>query len=311
MSQTATTSKPADRPPALLSVMPAVFVILWATGFIGAKYGLPYAEPFTLLAYRFWIVAALFLAIVIATGAPWPKSAGEAGHNMVVGVLLHGVYLGGVFAAIAYGMSAGLSALIVGLQPALTALVARPLLGETISAVQWGGIAMGFFGLFLVVGTSLGDTFDVERVGGYPALILCAAGLIAITAGSMYQKAYCGNQDLRTGALFQYIGGASTVTLCAFLYESGRIEWTVELILAVSWMVFMLSVGAVSLLMIIIRHGDISKVASMFYLVPLATAVMAWPLFGETLNLLQIAGIAIAAFGVMLVTRSRPAPRSS
>ncbi len=290
--------------PSWLAATPVVFVLLWSTGFIGAKFGLPYAEPFTFLAYRFWMVALLFLIIVVVTGAPWPKSAREAGHNLFVGILLHGIYLGGVFAAIAYGMSAGLSALIVGLQPALTALAARPLLGETITSRQWIGIVLGFLGLVLVVGTTLGEGFDLDRVGGTVSLALCFAGLVGITVGSMYQKAYCGNQDLRTGALFQYIGGAATVTVASFIAsETGAVDWTPRFVFAMSWLIFVLSLGAVSLLMLIIRHGEISKVAGMFYLVPPVTALIAWPLFGETLTLLQISGIAVAALGVMLVTR--------
>ena len=133
--------------PLLLAATPAVFVVLWATGFVGAKFGLPHAEPFTFLVWRFWCVAAIFLAVVLVSRAPWPRSVPQALHNVFVGVLLHGVYLGGVFAAIAQGMPAGLSAIIVGLQPALTALVARLFLNETVSARQWAGIGLGFAGL--------------------------------------------------------------------------------------------------------------------------------------------------------------------
>jgi drug/metabolite transporter (DMT)-like permease len=301
----------SQQPPAWLSVTPAVFVVLWATGFIGAKFGLPYAEPFTFLTLRFWLVALLFGLIVLVTGAPRPASLRQAVHNLVVGVLLHGIYLGGVFAAIAYGMPAGLSALIVGLQPAMTALVARPLFGLRITALQWLGIILGFSGLVLVVGADLdlgaGATAGVDVL----TLALCIAGLAGITAGSLYQKAFCAAQDLRTGAFLQYVGGASIVTVPALLFETNEIAWTPEFLFALGWLIVVLSFGAVTLLMLIIRHGDMSRVTAMFYLVPPVTVLMAWALFDERLTALQLAGIAVAAIGVMLVSRAgRPAART-
>lgn len=288
------------KPPAWLSLTPSIFVLLWATGFIGAKFGLPYAEPFTFLTLRFWLVAGIFALIVVATRAPLPTSLSQAGHNLVVGILLQGTYLGGVFAALAHGMPAGLSALIVGLQPALTALVARPLFGARITAMQWLGVVLGFAGLVLVVGA------DIDLAGGVNPLTvgLCTAGLVGITAGSLYQKAFCGAQDLRTGACLQYVGGAATVTVPALLFETGTIDWTPEFLFALGWLILVLSVGAVTLLMVIIRHGDMSRVTAMFYLVPPVTVVMAWLLFDERLTLVQVAGIAVAALGVVLVTRT-------
>lgn len=292
-----------QQPPAWLTFTPAIFVLLWATGFIGAKFGLPYAEPFTFLTLRFWLVALLFGAIVLATGAPRPSSLRQTVHNLVVGVLLHGIYLGGVFAAIAYGMPSGLSALVVGLQPAVTALVARPLFGARISPLQWLGIVLGFAGLMLVVGADLdlgaGATPGVNGL----TLALCVAGLVGITAGSLYQKAFCAAQDLRTGAFLQYVGGASTVTVPALLFETNTIDWTPEFFFALGWLIVVLSFGAVTLLMLIIRHGDMSRVTAMFYLVPPVTVLMAWALFGETLTLVQLAGMVVAAIGVMLVSR--------
>ena len=291
--------------PLLLAAAPAVFVVLWATGFVGAKFGLPHAEPFTFLVWRFWCVAAIFLAVVLVSRAPWPRSVPQALHNVFVGVLLHGVYLGGVFAAIAQGMPAGLSAIIVGLQPALTALVARVFLNETVSARQWAGIGLGFAGLVFVVGAA-GDGLDLAAAGGTGALALCIAALFGITFASLWQKTWCGGEDLRTGALFQYVGGAMAVSAAAFATETGRVDWTGEFVFAFAWLVLVLSVGAVTLLMLMIRHGDISRVASLFYLVPPVTALMTWALFGETLSTSQLLGVFFVAFGVMLVTREKP-----
>lgn len=293
-----------QKPPAWLSLTPSIFVLLWATGFIGAKYGLPYAEPFTFLTLRFWLVAGLFAVIVVVTRAPLPTSLAQVGHNLVVGILLQGIYLGGIFAAIALGMPAGLSALIVGLQPALTALVARPLFGTRITVVQWLGVVLGFAGLVLVVGA------DIDLAGGVTPLTvgLCTAGLVGITAGSLYQKAFCGAQDLRTGACLQYAGGAVTVTVPALLFETGRIEWTPDFLFALAWLILVLSLGAVTLLMVIIRHGDMSRVTAMFYLVPPVTVVIAWFLFDERLSLVQVAGIAVTVIGVILVTRAGKRP---
>jgi len=292
-----------QQPPVWLSATPAIFVVLWATGFIGAKFGLPYAEPFTFLTVRFWLVALLFGLIVLATGAPRPATLRLAGHNLVVGVLLHGLYLGGVFTAIAYGMPSGLSALVVGLQPALTALVARPLFGTRIAAVQWIGIVLGFSGLVLVVGADLGLVAGSTAGVTATTLGLCIAGLVGSTAGSLYQKTFCAGQDLRTGALLQYVGGAATVTAPALLLETNHIDWTPEFLFALGWLIVVLSFGAVTLLMLIIRHGDMSRVTAMFYLVPPVTVLMAWALFDERLTALQLVGIAVAAIGVMMVTR--------
>jgi drug/metabolite transporter (DMT)-like permease len=207
-----------------------------------------------------------------------------------------------VFAAIAYGMPSGLSALVVGLQPALTALVARPLFGASIAPLQWLGIVLGFSGLVLVVGVDL----DLAGSSGVTALTLglCVAGLLGITAGSLYQKAFCAAQDLRTGAFLQYVGGASIVTVPALLFETNDIAWTAEFLFALGWLIVVLSFGAVTLLMLIIRHGDMSRVTAMFYLVPPVTVLMAWALFDERLTALQLAGIAVAAIGVMLVSRA-------
>ena len=300
---------PLKPSPFWLGASPAVFVFLWSTGFIGATYGLPYAEPWTFLSYRFAIVAVLLVAFSLATRAPWPATPKACLQNAFVGVLIHGIYLGGVFAAIARGMPTGLAALIIGLQPALTAVAAQPVLGERVSRLQWMGILLGFAGMVLVVGNK---AVAGGATGWRPdavTLALNVAALLAITTGSIYQKAYLPHQNIRTGTTWQYVGGFAVVFAVALALEEGRVEWTGEFIFAMSWLVIVLSFGAVSLLMLIIRHGDVSRIASLFYLVPPVTAVLAYLMFGERLNAIQIAGMVVATVGVALVNR-RAAPKT-
>jgi drug/metabolite transporter (DMT)-like permease len=284
---------------------PALFVFLWATGFVGATWGLPYGEPFTFLAVRIAIVVVLLVAIAGVSRAPWPAGPKQCFHNAVVGVFIHAIYLGGVFYAISRGMPTGLSALVVGLQPALTALAARPMLGERVTAAQWLGIGLGFAGLVLV----FWDKANVGGEAGWPldwvAVAASVTAVVGMTAGSLYQKAFVSHQDVRTGTVWQYGGALVPMLALALLLEDGRIEWTGDFIFAMTWLVLVLSIGAVSLLMIIIRHGEVSKVAGLFYMVPVVTAIMAYFIFDERLNALQIAGVAVTTLGVALVSRRR------
>ncbi|MBI1246020.1 MAG: EamA family transporter [Alphaproteobacteria bacterium] len=277
---------------------PFVFVVLWSTGFIGSKLGTPFAAPVTFLAVRFAIVVALFLVLALVTRAPWPPFA-KARHVIVVGILLHGIYLGGVFVSISWGLPAGVSALIVGLQPLLTATVVGPWLGEKVSPRQWLGLWMGLAGVLAVLWEKLALD-GVALAAVWPSV----AGLVGITAGTLYQKRFCPDVDLRTGAVFQY--GAATLFLLpiALIFETMAIRWTPQFVFALTWLVLVLSVGAVSLLMVLVRRGAAAKVASFFYLVTPTTAVMAWLLFGETLGGVALAGMAVAAAGVALVQRS-------
>ncbi len=286
-----------------MAAMPAVFVLLWSTGFIGAKYGLPYAEPFTFLVLRFASVILLLAAVAVITRAPWPRDPRLVGHLAMSGILVHGCYLGGVFAAISQGLPSGLVALIVGLQPLLTALVAGPVLGEQVSGRQWLGFALGLAGVSLVVSSRL--------VGGAPlglsgtSLACAVLALAGITAATLYQKRYCTGMDLRTGAVIQYAGAAAIMLPAALLTETMQVNWTGDFIFALVWLVLVLSVGAISLLMTLIRLGEAARVASLFYLVPPVTALMAWGLFDERLSPLALAGMALAVLGVALVVRRR------
>jgi drug/metabolite transporter (DMT)-like permease len=291
--------------PSLKRFIPATFVVLWATGFIGARYAMPWAEPFSFLSMRFVIAAVLLVAIVAVSGAR-SASRAEALHAVVAGVLLHGVYLGGVFWAIHRGMPAGLSALIAGLQPLLTAILAGKLLGEKILPRHWIGLAIGFAGVIVVLWPKLG-----ELGSGITAETLIASFLsvLGITLGTIWQKRFAISGNLFATTIWQYVGGALVVMAGSFLFETQTITFNGELIFALGWLVLVLSIGAIFLLMVMIRDGEMSKVASVFYLVPGVTAIMAWALFGEHLDPLQIAGLVITTFGVALAT-VQPATRA-
>lgn len=275
-------------------MLPGLFVLLWSTGFIGAKLGLPYIEPATFLEVRFLLVLALLLPACWLSGAPWP-SGKVAVAQAVSGALLQAGYLGGVFAAIYHGMPAGLSALITGLQPLLTAWLAAWLLKEQVSSRQWVGLALGLGGVLLVVG---------ERVAltGMPfiAVALAALALASISLGTVWQKRHGGAVDLRTGAAIQFMAAAVVLAPFSLLLESRRIEWTGHLAFAMGWLVLVLSLGAIFLLLYLIRHGGTTQVASLFYLVPPTTALIAWPLFGETYSAVSLAGMGVAVLAVWL-----------
>lgn len=281
-----------------IRLMPGAFVFLWSTGFIGARFGLPYAEPATFLVIRFALVVALMLPLALALRAPWPGSGGQILHIGVAGILLHGGYLGGVFTAIHLGMSAGLAALIVGLQPLLTAFAAAPILREAVTARQWAGLALGLGGVALVV---LDKITLAELSSASVAMTLVA--LASITAGTLYQKRYCGAFDLRTGSVIQFVAAALVMAPFAMAFETREVRWTAEFVFAVAWLAVVLSLGAISLLTLLIRRGAATRVASLFYLVPPVTALIAYFVFGETLSGTAFAGMAVAVAGVALVVR--------
>jgi len=274
-----------------------VFVLLWSTGFIGAKFGLPYAEPLTFLSVRFGLVVLLMLVWVLVSRAAWP-TMGETRALILVGALLHGVYLGGVFTAIWLGLEAGLAALIVCMQPILSAVLARWMLQERMTRIQWIGLFVGLAGAALVVSRKLGG-----GVGDWGGLGLCVAGLFGISIATIFQKKHCANAPMRSGAVMQYVGALAVVAPLSFLFETHEIEWTGEFVFALGWLVFVLSLGAVGLLMSLIQRGEASKVASLFFLVPPCTALMAWAMFDEKLGFLAIIGVVLTAIGVAMVMR--------
>jgi drug/metabolite transporter (DMT)-like permease len=282
----------------LSTFAPALFVLLWSTGFIGAKLGLPHAEPFTFLSLRFIVVIALMLPLALLLRARWPRAARDWAHIAFAGLLLQGGYLAGCFGAINQGMPVGLVALIVGLQPILTAIVAAPLLGERVTRIQWLGFVLGFGGVVLV----LGDKFSLEGLGA-ASMAWALVSLLSITSGTVYQKRWCPKFDLRAGSVIQFCAALAVVLPLALSTESGSVRWTGEFVFALAWLALVLSVGAISLLFHLIRHGEATRVSSLFYLTPLVTAAMAYLMFGETLTPLAMAGMVIGITGVALVVR--------
>lgn len=276
---------------------PLLFVLLWSTGFIGAKLGIPHAEPLSFLFARYLFVIALMGLVAAALKAPWPRDPRRWLHIGISGLLVHGVYLAGVFIAISKGLPAGVTSLIVGTQPLLTAVGAGWLLGERVSARQWTGLVLGFAGVALVVANKVDTGVSAGAVG--PAL----AALLGITAGTLYQKRFCPSFDLRTGAVIQFLPTAVITGLLAATTETMVIEWTPAFAFALAWLVLVLSVGAISLLNVLIRQGSAVNVASLFYLVPPSTALIAWALFGETLAGLALIGMALTVWGVYLSRR--------
>lgn len=276
---------------------PALFVVLWSTGFIGAKLGLPYAEPLTFLLLRFALVLAILLPACWLARASWPGPR-ETVHVAIAGILLQGGYLGGVFLSLHHGMPAGVSALITGLQPVLTAVAAGLVLGERTRSRQWLGLALGFAGVALVVG----DRMVVAQLSA-AAILFSVLGLLSITLGTVWQKRHGGAVDLRTGAALQFIAAALALLPFSLLLESRQVRWSAEFAFALAWLVLVLSLGAIFLLLHLIRQGAATRVASLFYLVPPTTALFAWLLFGETYTWFAAAGMALGMLAVWLVTK--------
>jgi drug/metabolite transporter (DMT)-like permease len=282
---------------------PMLFVLLWSTGFIGARMGMPYAEPFSFLSLRFAIAILLLGALALIARAPWPGWR-LAAHSMVVGVLLHGIYLGAVFWAIDHGLPSGISAMIVGLQPIMVAFLAWPLLNERVRPWQWVGLIIGAAGLVLV----LAPKFEIDGPGiNTINIAVCVFAMLGQTAGTIYQKKFATSVPLRTGTLWQYVGALIPSTLYALSFETYAFEWNGESIFAMAWLVLVLSIAAVFLLMLLIRDGSVSKVSSLFYLVPASTAIIAYFLFGETLNSVQLIGMVACAIGVRIAMTSNSA----
>jgi drug/metabolite transporter (DMT)-like permease len=276
-----------------------LFVVLWSTGFIGAKYGLPHIEPVTFLVLRFALVAAALVFWVILARTAWLTLA-QARDAAIIGILLQAVYLGGIYKAIDLGVEAGVAALIVGLQPVLTAFIARQFLGERLSPVQWAGIALGALGVGLVVMRKLD-----AGIGDWRGVALCLVALAGISTASILQKTRATDHPMRTSTLVQFLAALAVLAPLSFAFETREVTWSGELILAMAWLVLAMSLGALSLLLFLIRRGAASNVASLFFLVPPTTALMAWGIFGEVLGPVEIAGVGLAASGVLMVNRPR------
>ena len=287
----------------IIRAAPGLFVVMWATGFVVARLSAPHVEPFTFLAIRFPIAAALFALIATAVKAPWPTPR-LALHASITGALLHAVYLSSIFWAVAHGLPAGVSALIVGLQPLITAFMASGFIGEEIAPRHWFGLIVGLIGVGLVISPKL----SLAAIDGItPATTLaCLGGTAAISLGTVYQKRFATGLHIASGAVWQYLGASLVMFMAVALFENGRFDGTFDAWFSLGWSVIVLSLGAISLLMLLIRQGEIAKVSSLMFLVPAVAALMAYGLFDETLNLVQILGMAVCAAAVIIVNR-RPA----
>ncbi|THF88003.1 EamA/RhaT family transporter [Deinococcus sp. KSM4-11] len=284
-----------------LAAAPLLFVVLWSTGFIGTKGAALNADPFAYLTLRFTVAAALMALLTVALRAPWPTRA-QAGRAGITGLLLHAGYLGGVTTAIWLGLPAGITSVLVGLQPLLTGLMSWPLLGERVSTRQWVGLALGFAGMLLVV---------EGRVGGggvisHGALVAAVIALACTTAGTLYQRRVGAEMPLLGGTSVQYVASAAALGLVTAARGGGVIHWNTEFIVSLTWLVLVLSVGAILLLMTLIRDLPAARVGSLFYLVPPLAVLESWLLYGERLSVTSLAGLALCVAGVALAAAPQP-----
>ena len=277
--------------------MPVVFVLIWSTGFIVAKYGMPYSPPMKFLLVRYLLSIACFLPWIFIARVKWPSNRSQWMHLAVTGIFMHAGYLGGVWAAVKAGLGSGLAALIVGLQPVLTALWLASV-GGKISPRQWVGLLLGFAGLVMVVSRKFGQGGEADAIN----LALAVGALLSITLGTLYQKRFVAPCDVRTASAVQ-LGAAFLITLPLALMEIESMEWNTDLAGAMLWSVLVLTLGGSSLLYLLIQRGAAASVTSLMYLVPPVTAFMAWMLFEEPITLTTIAGTVITAVGVALVVK--------
>lgn len=289
--------------------MPAVFVLIWSTGFIVAKFGLPFAPPLTFLTIRYALSIACFLVWIVLSRAIWPSDKTQWWHLAVTGVLMHGGYLGGVWVAVKGGMGSGLVALMVGFQPILTALwlsahgstASENPKQSVVSKRQWAGLLLGLAGLLLVVARKFGATNEVTAL----TFVAAVFALISITVGTLYQKQHVKTTDVRTANVIQ-LGAALVVTLPFAMFETEAIAWNASFVGAMAWAVLALTLGGSSLMFMLIQRGAATTVTSLLYLVPPTTALMAWLLFDEAITVVTVLGIVLTAIGVSLVTSSKP-----
>ena len=292
--------------------MPVVFVLIWSTGFIVARYGMPFSPPMKFLSMRYVLSILCFLPWIVLAKVPWPQSRMQWLHLAVTGVLMHACYLGGVWAAVKAGMGSGLTALIVGLQPVLTALWLSSMARENrlensqVSARQWVGLTLGLVGLVMVVSRKFGAGGEAH----WQSMALAIGALLGITVGTLYQKRFVGPCDVRTANVVQ-LGAALAVTLPLTLLEAAPVQWNPQLMGAMAWSVLALTLGGSSLLYLLIQRGAAASVASLMYLVPPVTALLAWLLFSEPVTLLTMLGTVVTAVGVSLVVRSAPSSRQT
>ncbi len=286
----------------ILRLVPLLFTLLWSSGWIVAGYSARYADPLTFLVLRFISAGVLVAGVALAMGATWPKGRAIL-HCIVTGILLHAIYLGGLWWAVRHGLPAGISGLIAGLQPILTALFSPVLVGERISPRRWAGIVCGFLGIALVLEPKLVGVAPAALQAILVPVLVNIGAMVAVTLGSFYQKMRLVTGDLRTVTALQYFAACAFTLPFAFALEPMRIEWNLTMVLVLAWSVIALSLGGIGLYLWLIRRGEVSRTATFLYLVPPAVAVEAWLLFGETLTPIQLAGMAVAVAGVLLASR--------
>jgi len=282
-------------------LVPPAFVFLWSTGFVTARLVAGHTEPFTFLIWRFAIAGLVLAAVAWFAGLPWPRGVRAFAMPMLAGVLIHGCYLGAVFWSVDRGLPAGISALIASLQPILAAALARPLLGERVSARRWGGIAAASLGAALVIWPKLGLTGN----GAIPAVpaAVCGFGMVCLTFGTFFQKRFGGSLDARAGTALQYAGACLALLPLALIFEHGRIDPIPQVVIGMAWSIFGMSIAAILMLLHMIRVGAVAAVSSLFFLVPALSSLMAYAMFGETMTLTQILGLALAVIGVSVASR--------
>jgi drug/metabolite transporter (DMT)-like permease len=285
----------------ILLATPALFVVIWSTGWISAKYAAPHADPLWFLTIRFACAGAVIAVFAAIVGAAWPKGRTAWFHALISGILLHGIYLGGVWWAVKYGLSAGLSGLLAALQPLVTAILAPYLLQERFTSTQWAGVALGMFGVVCVLSPKLGLTLGTETA--WVPLGINVLGVLSLTAGSFYQKRFVANGDLRSVTAVQYAGALLIVAPLALLTEELRFDHSIQVYGVLAWSVLVLSVFAIALMLMMINRGEVTRVSALSYLVPSTVAAQAWLMFGETLNGLQVSGMILTAIGVYLATK--------
>ncbi len=287
----------------VLRLTPLAFVLIWSTGWVAAGYSAPHADALTFLTLRFACAAVLLGMISVAVGAEWPRGLQGWLHALVAGVLLHGLYLAGVWWAVRHGLPAGISGLLAALQPILTAAFSPLLARERISPLRWLGIAVGFAGIALVLAPKLAGIAPGTLSLVLVPILANLAGMIAVTFGSFYQKRFQQSGDLRTMTAVQYVGATFVTLPLALALEPMVISWNLTMVLVLLWSVVGLSLGGIGLYLLLIRRGEVSRTATLIYLVPPAVAIEAYVLFGEQLTGVQISGMVLTVFGVVLASR--------
>jgi drug/metabolite transporter (DMT)-like permease len=296
-------SAPHPASGAIVRAAPALFAVIWSTGWISAGYAAPYADPLTFLMIRHGLAAATLAVLVVLFGIAWPRRPRAIAHALIAGVLINGFYLAGVWWAVRQGVPAGMSGVIAALQPILTAALAPLLVKEIVALRQWAGIALGFLGLCIAFAPRLAGLDESALKAALVPISVNALAMLSVTLGSFYQKRFATGGQLAPMTALQFLGAFIVTVPLSILFEPMQIEWNATVVLTMLWSVIVLSIGGVGLFAYMIRRGAVSKVAALIYLVPPVTALMAYVAFGETLTWVQIGGLALTVAGVFLATR--------